>query len=166
MKRTIVVCGLVVLLGSAPASAQFRTQAEEESRVSQSIYSSGGSSWLFGWFDPGKFSMHHSIEMSYMTLGGGEGFSLGTYTNSMRYEFAPNLNVRTDVSVSYSPFQSVSNGFGGQRNDLSKIYLSRAEVNYRPWENTVVQLSYRQYPYSPYGMFSQFHDPWYREGGF
>jgi hypothetical protein len=101
-----------------------------------------------------------------MTMGGGEGFSLGTYTNSMMYEFAPNLNVRADVSMSYSPFQSFASGLGGKRNDLSKIYLSRADVSYRPWENTMIQFSFRQYPYQPYGMFSQFHDPWYREGGF
>jgi hypothetical protein len=165
--RTILlgVVGLLIV-GTAGAPAQFKTQAQEESRVSQGMYQQPSSSWLFGWFDPSKFSMRHSLEMSYMTMGGGEGFSLGTYTNSMQYEFSDKLNARADVSLSYSPFNSFSSGLGGKRNDLSALYLSRAEVNYRPWENTRIQLSFRQVPYGGYYYYSPFSDPWYREGGF
>ena len=50
--------------------------------------------------------------------------------------------------------------------DLSSIYLSRAEINYRPWDNTRIQLSFRQLPYGGYYYYSPFSDPWYREGGF
>lgn len=164
--RTIVAVGLVALLGTVQAPAQFRNQAAEESRVSQGIYQGPEASLLFGWFDPSKFSMHHSLQMSYMTLGGGEGMSLGMYTNSMRYEFAPNLNVRADVSLSFSPFNSFQGGLNGRKNDFSGINLSRAELNYRPWENTVIQLSFRKYPYANGWMSSPYYDPWYREGGF
>lgn len=164
--RKSVAIGLVALLGMAQASAQFRNQAAEESRVSQGIYQAPEGSLLFGWFDPSKFSMRHSFQMSYMTLGGGDGMSLGMYTNSMRYEFAPNLNVRADVSLSYSPYNSFSGGIAGKKNDFSGITLSRADLNYRPWENTLIQLSFRQIPYANSWMSSPFHDPWYREGGF
>jgi hypothetical protein len=163
--RTILL-GVVMLVAFGTASAQFKTQAQEESKVSQSLYNAPGSSWLFGWFDPSKFSMHHSLEMSYMTLGGGQGLSLSTYTNSMTYQFSDKLEARADVSLSYSPFNSFSSALGGKRNDLSGIYLSRAEVNYRPWENTSLQLSFHQYPYGAYSLLSPFYDPWYRGGGF
>jgi hypothetical protein len=162
--RAILVGGLLVV-AAAITPAQFKTQAQEESRVSQGMVSQP-SSWLFGWFDPSKFSMRHSLEMSYMTFGGGQGMSLGTYTNSMLYQFSEKLDARADISLSYSPFNSFTSGLGGKRNDLSALYLSRAEVNYRPWENTRIQLSFRQLPYGGYYYYSPFSDPWYREGGF
>ncbi len=158
----LLVVGLLIV-GTVAAPAQFKEQAQEETKISQGIYQQP-SSWLFGWFDPSKFTMRHSFEMSYMTLGGGQGISLGTYTNSMLYEFSDKLNARADVSLSYSPFNSFSSGLGGKRNDLSGIYLSRAEVNYQPWDNTRIQLSFRQLPYGYY--YSPFSNPWYREGGF
>lgn len=159
----------VVLAGaSALAPAQFKSQGQEESKVSQGLYGQpSSSSSLFGWFDPSKFSMHHSFQMSYMTMGGGQGMSLGTYTNSMQYEFSDRLNARADVSLSYSPYNSFSSGLtGSKRNDLSSLYLSRAELNYKPWDNTRIQLSFRQLPYGGYSYYSPFYDPWYREGGF
>jgi hypothetical protein len=162
--RAILVGGLLVV-AAAITPAQFKTQAQEESRVSQGMVSQP-SSWLFGWFDPSKFSMRHTLEMSYMTFGGGQGMSLGTYTNSMLYQFSEKLDARADISLSYSPFNSFTSGLGGKRNDLSGLYLSRAEVNYRPWENTRIQLSFRQLPYGGYYYYSPFSDPWYREGGF
>lgn len=165
MRAILLVVVGALIVGTASAPAQFKEQAQEESRISQSMYQQP-SSWLFGWFDPSKFTMRHSLEMSYMTLGGGQGLSLGTYTNSMLYEFSDKLNARADVSLSYSPFNSFSSGLGGKRNDLSSIYLSRAEINYRPWDNTRIQLSFRQLPYGGYYYYSPFSDPWYREGGF
>src|SRR5512139_1185864 len=146
MRAILPVVVVLLIAGTVSAPAQFKEQAQEESRISQGIYQQP-SSWLFGWFDPSKFTMRHSLELSYMSLGGGQGFSLGTYTNSMLYEFSDKLNARADVSLSYSPFNSFSSGLGGKRNDLSSIYLSRAEINYRPWENARIQLSFRQLPY-------------------
>jgi hypothetical protein len=164
MRTVVLVIVALLIAGAAAAPAQFKTQAQEESRVSQGMIQQPSSSWLFGWFDPSKFTMRHSLEMSYMTMGGGQGFSLGTYTNSMQYEFSDKLNARADISLSYSPFNSFSAGLGGKRNDLSALYLSRAEINYQPWENTRLQLSFRQLPYGYYA--TPFSNPWYREGGF
>lgn len=163
-----VRCLLVALLTVgcvAGASAQFKTQVEQESRISNGIVQQNEPSFLFGWFNPEKFSMHHSVSFSYSTMGK-ESMSLGTYTNSMMYEFADNLNARADVSMSYSPFNSFSSGLGkGQKNSLSSIYLSRAELNYRPWENVAVQLQFRQIPYGMY-YYSPFSSPWSMGDGF
>jgi hypothetical protein len=142
--------------------AQFKSQVEQESRISEGILQQSPSLW-FGWFNPEKFHMRHSVSFSYHTMGG-ESMSLGTYTNSMMYEFADNLNARADISMSYSPYNSFSGAFGkGTKNSLSSVYLSRAEVNYRPWENVIMQIQFRQVPY---GMYSPFMSPWYREDGF
>ena len=160
--RLMVGAVLVLLLGVAVASAQLKSQLAEETRVSEGLVKPAEPSLLLGWFDPSKFQMHHMFDISYQTMGG-QGISLTTYTNSMTYEFANNLNARADVSMSYSPYNSFTS-FNGKKNDLSSIYLSRAEVNYKPWDNVLVQFQYRQLPYGSY--YSPFNDPWYRGNGF
>jgi hypothetical protein len=160
--RVVMTVALMIVL-AAGARAQFKSQVEQESRISRGVLQESSPSLLFGWFNPEKFHMRHSVSFSYHTMGD-QSVSLGTYTNSMMYEFADNLNARADVSLSYSPFNSFSGAFGqGTKNSLSSIYLSRAEVNYRPWENVIMQVQFRQIPY---GMYSPYYSPWYREDGF
>jgi hypothetical protein len=163
MKTMAVVTTAALLLCAAvDTRAQFKGQVERESQSSGGVITQPGS-FMFGWFDPERFSMHHSVGMSYVTSGG-QGMSLGTYTNSMMYRFTDNFNVQTDVSMSYSPFNSFSTFGGRGGKDFSGIYLSRAQLNYKPWENVSVQLQYQQIPY---GYFhSPFAGPWYRENGF
>lgn len=159
--RAGIVVALLVVAGTV-ASAQFKSQADEERRVSEGIINQSPS-FLFGWFNPEKFHMRHSFSFSYLTAGG-QGLSLGTYTNSMMYEFADNLHAQADVSLSYSPYNSFSTF--KDKNDLSQLYLSRAQLTYKPWENMLVQVQYRQLPYTGYYYYSPFYNPWYRESGF
>jgi hypothetical protein len=65
------------------------------------------------------------------------------------------MNMQADLSLSYSPYNTLPTN-GGRKNDLSSLYLSRAEFNYHPWDNVVFQVQYRAVPY---GMFR--YDPWY-----
>lgn len=162
MRKTSAIVALVagVMLCVGVAGAQFKSQAGADSRISESLLQSSPSSFLFGWFDPSRFQMHHSLSFSYQTFGEG-GMSLGTYTNSMLYQFADNLDARADVSLSYMPTNSYAR-FGKQ--DMSSIYLSRAQLNYRPWENVSVQVQYRSIPFTP--LSSPWYNPWYREDGF
>ena len=162
MKKRIIVAVAVALLCTSASMAQFKTQVDQGPIVSDGMSSSTGS-FLFGWFNPDNFHMRHSFDLSYQTFGG-QGMSLGTYTNSMTYDFSEKLNARADISMSYSPYNTFST-FGGKKNDLSKIYLSRAELNYKPWENVMVKVQYRQLPYGSY-YYSPFYSPWYREDGF
>jgi hypothetical protein len=157
MKASVItVCSCLLLLWCSTSQAQFKSQHENEPRVTDGMIRSSTPSFLFDWFNPEKFHMRHSLEFSYMSFGG-QGFSLSTYTNSMTYQFADNLNARADVSLSYSPFSSSS--FLNKGSDLSSIYLSRAQVDYRPWENVMIQFQYRQMPYR--GYYSPFYNPWY-----
>jgi len=51
------------------------------------------------------------------------------------------------------------------KNDLSSLFLSRAEVNYKPWDNVLLQVQFRQVPYGGY-YFSPYYDPWFMGGGY
>ncbi len=157
-KIFVAVFVALFLLGSTSAFAQFKAQVPEESRIGDgSAQSESSSGFLFGWFNPEKFHMQHSFSMEYMTMGG-QGLSLGTYTNSMMYQFSDKLDARADLSFSYSPFNSF--GSFGKKNDFSSFYLSRAEVNYRPWKNVTMQVQFRQLPYGAYYYNSPFYNPW------
>ena len=147
MKRIILIT-LCILSISRISAAQLKSQAEQQSTPSQYlVHPTTGFNGLFGWFDPNKFSMQHNFSMSYVTSAG-LGLSLASYTNSMLYHISDPLDVRMDVTLQASPF-----GSSGLSNPdaLNSLYLSRAEVNYRPSENFRVQLQYRQIPFSPYG---------------
>lgn len=130
---------IVMACASTVAFGQFKTADQPRPTVSESLVRQDGG-LLFGWFDPSRFSMHQSYSLSYSTAGG-HGMSLGVYTNSMFYQISKPLDVQFDVSVMHSPYSSFGNA-----KDLSGIYLSRAQLNYRPSKNMLLQISYRQLP--------------------
>lgn len=160
---SLVLAVCIGLLATSLSYAQFRSQASSESRVADGLMHNSSPSLFLGWFDPARFHMRHSFDLSYVTSQG-QGLSMGTYTNSMMYEIADNLNARADVSLSYSPYNSFST-LNNKKSDLSSVYLRRAEINYMPFKDVVVQFQYRTIPYG-YGAYSQFYNPWYRENGF
>jgi hypothetical protein len=161
--RTLWISVLLSVLVVSSSNAQFKTQREYETRVSDGIAPSGSPSLYLGFFDPEKFHMQHSLSMSYMTFGG-QGMSLGTYTNSMTYAFSDNLNARADVSMMYSPNSQLGGFSGKTKSDFSSLFLSRAEVNYRPWENVHFQVQFRQIPYT--SLYSPFANPFYGDFGY
>ncbi|MGA9118253.1 MAG: hypothetical protein WB699_02705 [Bacteroidota bacterium] len=163
-KDGVILLVVLFLAGLGRADAQFKSQREVEDRVSDGMSSASTPSMILGFFDPEKFHMHHTFSLSYQTMGG-EGMSLGTYTNSMTYDFTDKLNARADVSFMYSPYNTLS-GLGTKgKTDLSQIFLSRAEVNYKPWDNVFLQVQFRQIPYGG-NYFSPYYDPWYTVGGY
>lgn len=142
MKKILGWSVVLVLVITTPGMAQFRSKVEPKPTVSESLIRNDESGFLFGWFDPSRLTMRHSFSMSYQTFGG-RGLSLGTYTNSIFYKFSDPLDVQVDVSVMHSPFNSFGKGF---QDRLNGIYLSRAQLNYRPSENVLFQIQYRQVP--------------------
>jgi len=68
----------------------------------------------------------------------------------MLYQLADPLNVRFDVTLQTSPF---GNYGAVNQSAFNNLFLSRAELNYKPWENFQVQVQYRQLPFSPYGYY-------------
>jgi hypothetical protein len=116
---------------------------------------------MFGFFDPSRLVMRQSYSLSYTSFGSGQGMSLGAYTNSLSYRFSDPLSVQFDVSLMHSPF----GGFNDRMTkDLTGIYLTRAQLNYRPTENVLFQIQYRQMP-SMYFLPNGYRDSPFLSGG-
>ncbi|MCE1189740.1 MAG: hypothetical protein LWX56_11445 [Ignavibacteria bacterium] len=141
MKRLIIAA--FVLLISVTGKAQFREDNTMRPSIKDGIINTDPN-FILGIIDPAKFSMSHSINLSY-TAFGGNGFALSSYTNSMMYRFADNLNVQLDASIVQSPYSSLGKSF---QNSVNGIYITKARLNYQPWENVNVVFQYQQYPHT------------------
>ncbi len=158
--KILLKTALTLLLMSVLALGQFKSQPELRSSVAGSLIRQDNGGLLFGWFDPGRLSFHNSYSLSY-TTSGGKGYSLGTLTSSLAYQLSDPLSAQFDVSLMHSPFNNLGGRFA---NDVSGIYLTRAELNYRPSKNTLFQIQYRQLPamywynnYDRFGFMPEFN---------
>jgi hypothetical protein len=141
MKNLILIV-IMSFVFSAVTICQFKSRPESVPSVTESMLRPDGGGLLFGWFDPSRFTMRNSYSLSY-TTSGGKGYSLGTLTSSLEYQISNPLSVQFDVSLMHSPFSNLGGRFA---NDVSGIYLTRAELNYRPSKNMLLQIQYRQLP--------------------
>lgn len=148
-KISIII--IVLIFGSNILSSQYKTQNSEQHTVVNTFYKPISYPTLTNWFNPQNFRMNHIFSLQYFSIGS-TGNSIASYTNSMFYQFANNLNARLDISLMGSPFSDY-------RNNFNKLFISRAEINYRPWENFYLQLQYRQMPMNYYDYLN---DYWYR----
>ena len=161
MRKTYLVLALFVFAISFSFS-QYKSDLENQDSGLPAILKSQENT-ILGLFNPENFSMKHSYTMSYSSFGS-QGIALGMYTNSMSYKFTDNLNVKADISLIHSPFSSYSKGVTDK---LTGIYLSNAEVNYKPYDNFIIQLRYNRLPYSSYydpfnsnySRFGYYNDP-------
>lgn len=153
--RTILplLCLVFVLSVTAPAHAQLRETARQNSSVVTKLYDTGSAATnaLGNLFGAEDFRMGHSYQMSFSSFGGNTA-SMGMYTNSMMWRFNSAWSARVDVSVAHP---LMSNGAFGQRE--TKVFLRNAEVSYQPSENMKFHLQVKQSPYgryaSPYGRY-------------
>ncbi|MBI4548865.1 MAG: hypothetical protein HY707_12855 [Ignavibacteriae bacterium] len=146
---------LVFMLMCSVASAQFKSQTEQPSVSRSLIHPRTSISSFLGLLNPDNFMMRHSVSFSYATSGG-KGISLASYTNSMLYRISDPLNVRFDVTLQGSPFGNYGSGV---QSELSRLYLSRAELNYQPSQNFFIQLQYHQLPFYYLGSYNPFLTP-------
>lgn len=157
MKKIIII---VAITFCNVMFAQFREQVENQPTMHDGLVRNTVPSLVLGFINPNNFSMKHTVDLSYSAFGN-QGMALGVYTNSMLYKFTDNLNISADVSLVNSPYNSFGKDFA---NRLNGIYLTKAELNYRPWENVTMSVQYRSYPFGSYG-FSRynrgyFYDNW------
>ena len=148
-----VACAIALsLLASSRTYSQFKRTTEDQPKVSDSFINPETDSDLLSFFNPENFKMRQSFSMDYMTMGG-QGLSLGTYTNSMMYKLSNQFDARADVSVQSSPYSSF-----GQRlqSSLTGVFLNRAEINYRPSDNMLLRVSYQRAPFGMNSMFSPY----------
>jgi hypothetical protein len=141
---------IIFLFLAIITKAQYRDELNSSVDVKSGILNNSSSSSLSDFINPDNFSMHHSFEMSYSTFGGG-GMALGVYTNSMAFKFNDQLMLETDLSLVNSPYNSFGKDFS---KNINGIYLSRAQLTFKPLDNMSVIVQYRQIPggyYSPLG---------------
>ena len=151
MKKYLLTL-LVVL--SVSIHAQFKDPVFETEKPKDGIIDNSSNS-LFGFINPDNFSMHHSIGLSYSSMGN-YGTSLATYTNSMMYKFSDDMNLQLDASFVTSPYSSLGKDY---QNSIQGVYISRAAFNYRPWQDVSISIQYQSIP-------NYFYDPFSRYNGF
>ena len=146
MRKPIVLVALMMAL-VLPAEAQFREAVPYPTRPPARLYEATGKvgTFLSKIFSPAVFNMSHSVEMSAGSFGG-QGFSMGMYTNTMSWQFSDKLAARMDVAVAYSPQNQFAQraGFVQHR---PQVFLRNAEVAWRPSKNVRLNLQVRNNPY-------------------
>jgi len=140
--KILIKTMLVLALVNFTAAGQFRSQPEARFSVTESIIRQDGGGLLFGWFDPSRLTVRNNYTLSY-TTSGGKGFSLGTLTSSLAYQISNPLSVMLDISLVHSPYSNLGGNFA---KNISGVYLSRAELNYRPSNDLLLQVQFRQLP--------------------
>ncbi len=136
------------------ALAQFKTQSEKPSVVQSMIRPVTSANNFLGFLNSNSFMMKHNFSLNYMSFGG-TSLSLASYTNSIFYRISEPLDVRFDVTLQGSPF-----GNSTYQNSLNGIYLSRAQLNYKPWENFLIKFEYNQLPMGFYGLSNPWYNPY------
>jgi hypothetical protein len=149
MKNLII---LIIFFTASISYGQFREELNKPKDVKSGIINNNPSSFLLGFINPANFTMNHSFSMSYSSFGS-NGIALGVYTNSIGYKFNDKLNIQIDASIVNSPYSTFGSDYSQQ---INGIYLSRAQLNYKPSENTSITIQYRQLPYNYNYRYSPF----------
>jgi len=142
MKKYILI---IFVVFSLTTFAQFRDDGLNKPSVKEGIVDQS-SGYALDFLNSENFIMKHSFSLSYSSFGG-NGVSLGNYTNSMYYKLLSNMNVQMDVSFMFSPYSSFGEQF---QKDVSGVYISKAAVNYYPFKDVQISVQYRSLPYSSY----------------
>lgn len=145
MKTFPILC-VVAVFCTLSASAQFRGTEPRPPSTSEGMVKQPSSPQLFGFLNPDKFSMSHSVSMSYLSMGR-EGLGVTMYINHMRYQLFDPLTVSADVSMMFTPFGSMSRSM----QDISGIYLNNARIDYQPSKDFRITLQYNNVPFGYYG---------------
>lgn len=135
-----------MLFAVSSGYAQFKGQQPQNLNLGSAIFTEKPSNMIFSFLNSKNFSMQQSVGMSYSTFSG-QSLAIGSYTNSMMYKFSDRLNVQLDATVLSTPYSSLGKDFS---NSLNGVYLSRAQINYQPWDNVNVMIRYSRVP-QPYG---------------
>jgi len=149
MKKILFV---ILAIQTSLLFGQFKGQAEEPINISSGILNDNPVNSLFSFFDPSSFSMNHSFSMSYSALGS-NGLALGIYKNNIAYEFSDDLNMEIETSFVNSPYSSFGQSFTDQ---INGVYLSRAQINYRPSKDMSLSIQFRSSPFNSYNNYDRF----------
>ena len=156
MKR-IIAFALIVLVGASFARAQENLSTEG---LKSSDLTSGGIDFkkaqnaFRGLLDPKRFSMSHTVGMSF-----GAGAVGGTnqyYVNTMTYQFTPNLTGVAQIGV-----QHTMNSAFGATGARTQVIVPNLGLLYTPRPNMRIEFQMSQMPagYGYYGPYGHLCDP-------
>jgi hypothetical protein len=157
--KSLLILAFSAFLATGVSNAQLKSLDEQPVSASQSLVHPATSiSSFLGLLNSDNFMMRHNFSLSYLSSGG-DGISMASYTNSMFYRIADPLNLRLDLTLQGSPFGG--SGTLSQGN-FSKLYISRAQLNYKPADNMFLRLEYNQIPFGYFpGGYSSFAPGYY-----
>jgi len=157
MKR-IVTIALTVLVGASISWAQGAPAVEG---LKSSDLPSGGINFknaqksFRGLLDPSRFSMSHTLGMSFGSGAGG-----GTsqyYLNTMTYQFTPRLTAVAQVGVQNTLGGTPAFGPSGPR---TRVIVPNLGLFYTPKPNMRIEIQMSQIPnYGYYRPYGHFYDP-------
>lgn len=139
MKRLIYIIMLVVVL---PAASFAQLKRDTTPPKFTQLLASPSADFLFGFLDPSKLNMHHSVSTSYSAFGG-HGMMLSSYINTMEYKFSENLMLRTNLGIMTSPYNTFGDNFYLNKPQL----FGGAMLHYKINEKSSVILQFEVAPY-------------------
>jgi len=127
----------------------------DKPNISESLIYSQAKDAMVGFLDPSRFTMGHSISMSYTAFGGG-GAMINTYVNTLNYRFSEELFLTTKFGIMNSPYNSMP--ANSQLNDVQ--FFGGAELKWLPTENSAIFIRFEKTPgyYSP-GYYGYYRNP-------
>ena len=158
MKKYLLVFVMII---SSTLNAQFKDPVFPTETPRDGITDNSAGS-LLGFLSSENFSMHHSVGVSYSSIGG-YGTSIANYTNSMMYRFSDKMNVQLDASFVTSPYSAYGKDF---QNSIQGVYISRAAFNFKPWDDVSFSIQYRNVPNYYYNPFSRYNGNSFYDGFF
>ena len=165
MKKKVFMLLIVVLFVPSFLFAQLKSQ-DKPVQIKKELLQSDNQYMGFRLFDPARFSMSHSVSMSYFSMGG-DGLSQTMYLNTLRYQIANPLMLTVQWGIQNYPHNSFSKDNPAFN---SGFFLSNAELKYQPNDKFEMRFQYRSRPglYNPYlyrdrSGFSRFQSMWDNE---
>lgn len=157
MKKSFILTFIFAFLFSIQLSAQLRADLSSSYDFSGPVVNTQAPTIQSGLNDffKNNVTMSHSYSMSFGSYGGSYQ-NLNAYTNTLNFNFSPNLTGRLDVSFLHSPFGE-SNLINSNQNSLGgEVLIRNAELNYQINDNAFIRVQYQQLPsnfgfYNPYG---------------
>jgi len=136
-KVSILVFALLIM--STMSYAQFKDIPLETKNKLKS------NNLILGFINPKNFSISHSFNMSYGTMGNSS-VSLASYTATLAYKLSENMHLSADVTMQYSPFASLGSTNAGINKDFQNsfngINLSRVSFDWKISKNAFLSFNY------------------------
>jgi len=137
MKKRVVVCALLMLVGALSAQYQSKLFAPDyfiPNRLQNSV------------LNLNNLDMHHSISFtSGFSSGSDQTYYQSTYTNHISYKFNEKWNLKVNLNFVNYGSATYQQGveFDGNNDNQSKV-LPEFQLQFKPSENSSLTIEFRQ----------------------